>query len=148
MRRQKSLARDVLVLSSIQADYMLYTKQTLALLALMPLALFAQKDVVSAYNANQDGDYLKAAEFIDKAIEDPKANVKEKTWRYRANIYTNLAADSTLYTQVPDALEKAAESLIKADEHGFVHLETRRCNSWASRKRKIPSLCFEKAHGE
>lgn len=111
MRRQKSLARDVLVLSSIQADYMLYTKQTLALLALMPLALFAQKDVVSAYNANQDGDYLKAAEFIDKAIEDPKANVKEKTWRYRANIYTNLAADSTLYTQVPDALEKAAESL-------------------------------------
>jgi len=103
-------------LSSIQADYMLYTKQTLALLALMPLALFAQKDVVSAYNANQDGDYLKAAEFIDKAIEDPKANVKEKTWRYRANIYTNLAADSTLYTQVPDALEKAAESLIKADE--------------------------------
>lgn len=82
----------------------------------MPLALFAQKDVVSAYNANQDGDYLKAAEFIDKAIEDPKANVKEKTWRYRANIYTNLAADSTLYTQVPDALEKAAESLIKADE--------------------------------
>lgn len=116
MRRQKSLARDVLVLSSIQADYMLYTKQTLALLALMPLALFAQKDVVSAYNANQDGDYLKAAEFIDKAIEDPKANVKEKTWRYRANIYTNLAADSTLYTQVPDALEKAAESLIKADE--------------------------------
>ena len=95
---------------------MLYTKQTLALLALMPLALFAQKDVVSAYNANQDGDYLKAAEFIDKAIEDPKANVKEKTWRYRANIYTNLAADSTLYTQVPDALEKAAESLIKADE--------------------------------
>lgn len=116
MRRQKSLARDVLVLSSIQADYMLYTKQTLALLAFMPLALFAQKDVVSAYNANQDGDYLKAAEFIDKAIEDPKANVKEKTWRYRANIYTNLAADSTLYTQVPDALEKAAESLIKADE--------------------------------
>ena len=116
MRRQKSLARDVLVLSSIQADYMLYTKQTLALLALMPLALFAQKDVVSAYNANQDGDYLKAAEFIDKAIEDPKANVKEKTWRYRANIYTNLAADSMLYTQVPDALDKAAESLIKADE--------------------------------
>ena len=116
MRRHKSLARDVLVLSSIQADYMLYTKQTLALLALLPLALFAQKDVVSAYNANQDGDYLKAAEFIDKAIEDPKANVKEKTWRYRANIYTNLAADSTLYTQVPDALEKAAESLIKADE--------------------------------
>ena len=95
---------------------MLYTKQTLAILAFTPFALLAQKDVVSAYNANQDGDYLKAAEYIDKAIEDPKANVKEKTWRYRGNIYTNLAADSTLYTQVPDALEKAAMSLIKADE--------------------------------
>ncbi len=103
-------------MSSIQADSMLYTKQTLAILAFTPFALLAQKDVVSAYNANQDGDYLKAAEYIDKAIEDPKANVKEKTWRYRGNIYTNLAADSTLYTQVPDALEKAAMSLIKADE--------------------------------
>lgn len=95
---------------------MLYTKQILALLALTPLALFAQKDVVSAYNANQDGDYLKAAEFIDKAIEDPKANIKEKTWRYRGNIYTNLASDSALYAQVPDALEKAAMSLMKAEE--------------------------------
>lgn len=103
-------------MSSIQADSMLYTKQTLAILAFTPFALLAQKDVVSAYNANQDGDYLKAAEYIDKAIEDPKANVKEKTWRYRGNIYTNLAADSTLYTQVPDALEKAAMSLFKADE--------------------------------
>jgi tetratricopeptide (TPR) repeat protein len=95
---------------------MLYTKQILALLAFTPLALFAQKDVVSAYNANQDGDYLKAAEFIDQAIEDPKANIKEKTWRYRGNIYTNLASDSALYAQVPDALEKAAMSLMKAEE--------------------------------
>lgn len=100
----------------IQADFMLYTKQTLAALAFMPLALLAQKDVVSAYNANMDGDYVKAAEFIDKAIEDPKANIKEKTWRYRGNIYTNLASDSVLYASVPDALEKAAMSLAKADE--------------------------------
>jgi len=103
-------------LSTIQADFMLYTKQTLAILAFTPFALLAQKDVVSAYNANQDGDYLKAAEYIDKAIDDPKANIKEKTWRYRGNIYTNLAADSALYTQVPDALEKAAMSLMKAEE--------------------------------
>jgi tetratricopeptide (TPR) repeat protein len=103
-------------LSTIQADFMLYTKQALAILAFTPFALLAQKDVVSAYNANQDGDYLKAAEYIDKAIDDPKANIKEKTWRYRGNIYTNLAADSALYTQVPDALEKAAMSLMKAEE--------------------------------
>ena len=95
---------------------MLNFKFTVAVMAMLPLGLFAQKDVVSAYNANQDGDYLKAAEFIDQAILDAKANIKEKTWRYRGNIYTNLAADSALYAQVPDALDKAVASFAKADE--------------------------------
>ena len=95
---------------------MLNFKSTVAVMAMLPLGLFAQKDVVSAYNANQDGDYLKAAEFIDQAILDAKANIKEKTWRYRGNIYTNLAADSALYAQVPDALDKAVASFAKADE--------------------------------
>lgn len=106
----------MLDLQPIQADSMINPKSLLAAAALIPLTLFAQKDVVSAYNANQDGDYLKAAEYIDKAIDDPKANVKEKTWRYRGNIYTNLASDSALYAQVPDALERATESLAKAEE--------------------------------
>ena len=106
----------MLDLHPIQADSMINFKSIVAIMALIPLGLLAQKDVVSAYNANQDGDYLKAAEFIDMAILDEKANVKEKTWRYRGNIYTNLAADSTLYAQVPDALEKAVESFVKADE--------------------------------
>lgn len=95
---------------------MLNPKTLLTIAVMIPLGLVAQKDVVSAYNANQDGDYLKAAEFIDQAILDEKANIKEKTWRYRGNIYTNLAADSALYAQVPDALEKAAMSLAKAEE--------------------------------
>lgn len=110
------MARLVIDLQPIQAHSMLNPKTLLALVAMIPMSLAAQKDVVSAYNANVDGDYLKAAEYIDKAIEDPKANVKEKTWRYRGNIYTNLASDSTLYAQVPDALEKAAISLAKAEE--------------------------------
>lgn len=88
----------------------------MAALVMVPMGLMAQKDVVSAYNANQDGDYLKAAGFIDQAILDEKANVKEKTWRYRGNIYTNLAQDSTLFAQVPDALEKAVASFAKAEE--------------------------------
>ncbi|RPG80902.1 MAG: tetratricopeptide repeat protein [Crocinitomicaceae bacterium TMED114] len=95
---------------------MLNLKSIVAVMAILPLGLVAQKDVVSAYNANKDGDYLKAAEFIDQAILDSKANVKEKTWRYRGNIYTNIASDSVLYAQVPDALEKAAMSLAKAEE--------------------------------
>ena len=110
------MARLVIDLQSIQAQYMLNPKTLLTVAVMIPLGLVAQKDVVSAYNANQDGDYLKAAEFIDQAILDEKANIKEKTWRYRGNIYTNLAADSALYAQVPDALEKAATSLAKAEE--------------------------------
>ena len=106
----------MLDLYPIQADSMFNFKSIVAAMALIPLGLLAQKDVVSAYNANQDGDYLKAAEFIDQAILDSKANVKEKTWRYRGNIYTNLAADSALYAQVPDALEKAVASFAKAEE--------------------------------
>ena len=110
------MARLVIDLQSIQAQYMLNPKTLLTVAVMIPLGLAAQKDVVSAYNANQDGDYLQAAEFIDQAILDVSANIKEKTWRYRGNIYTNLAADSALYAQVPDALEKAATSLAKAEE--------------------------------
>ena len=80
---------------------MLNIKSTVAIMAMLPLGLIAQKDVVSAYNANQDGDYLKAAEFIDQAILDEKANVKEKTWRYRGNIYTNLAPTARCTRRCP-----------------------------------------------
>lgn len=102
--------------AAIDYEFMAMTKQFLAILAFFPFVLNAQKDVVSAFNANTDGDYLKAAEFIDLAIGDPKANIKEKTWRYRGNIYTNLASDSVLYAQVPDALERAAASFVEADK--------------------------------
>ena len=88
---------------------MLNIKSTVAIMAMLPLGLLAQKDVVSAYNANQDGDYLKAAEFIDQAILDEKANVKEKTWRYRGDIYLNIGGDSSLFAIRPDALKVAMD---------------------------------------
>ena len=43
-----------------QAFFMTMHKQFAAVLAFIPFVLTAQKDVVSAYNANVDGDYLKA----------------------------------------------------------------------------------------
>lgn len=95
---------------------MLNIKSTVAIMAMLPLGLLAQKDVVSAYNANQDGDYLKAAEFIDQAILDDKANVKEKTWRYRGDIYLNIGGDSSLFAIRPDALKVAMDSYLKAAE--------------------------------
>ena len=89
---------------------------TLMALAAMSLQGLAQKEVVSAYNANKEGDYATAASYIEQAIENPKANVKNKTWRYRGEIYLNISKDSTLFAAFPDALAKAKESYMKAKE--------------------------------
>jgi tetratricopeptide (TPR) repeat protein len=82
----------------------------------MPMAMMAQAEVVSAYNANMKGDYAKAAEYIEQAMNNPKATAKDKTWRYRGEIYANIANDSTLAPMYPDALEKSYQSFLKARE--------------------------------
>ena len=75
---------------------------------------FGQKEVVSAYNANKEGDFATAASYIEQAILNPKANVKNKTWRYRGEIYLNISNDSTLFVAFPKALDFALESFQKA----------------------------------
>ena len=77
---------------------------------------YGQKEVVSAYNANKEGDFATAAVYIEQAIENPKANVKNKTWRYRGEIYLNISRDSALFAAYPDALVRAKESYFKAQE--------------------------------
>ena len=58
-----------------------------ALVALFfaPLSVLAQKNVVSAYNAQQKGNLVEAAGYIEKALLNEKAIIKEKTWRYRGD---------------------------------------------------------------
>lgn len=85
-------------------------------LTISSLAALAQADVVSAYNLNKEGKYAKAAEFIDRALTNEKAVAKEKTWRYRGDIYMNIALDSALSVEFPDALTKSFESYLKARE--------------------------------
>ncbi|MDA0939575.1 MAG: tetratricopeptide repeat protein [Bacteroidetes bacterium] len=77
---------------------------------------FGQKEVVSAYNANKEGDFASAATYIEQAIENPKANVKNKTWRYRGEIYLNISRDSALFAAFPDALVRSKDSYMKAQE--------------------------------
>lgn len=89
---------------------------TLMALAAISFQGLAQKEVVSAYNANKEGDYATAASYIEQAIENPKANGKNKTWRYRGEIYLNISKDSTLFAAFPDALTIAKESYMKAKE--------------------------------
>ena len=90
------------------------------ILTLMAFAIcvqgFGQKEVVSAYNANKEGDFATAATYIEQAIQNPKANVKNKTWRYRGEIYLNISKDSALFAAYPDALVRAKDSYMKAQE--------------------------------
>ena len=82
----------------------------------MALQTSAQADVTSAYNANKQGDFAKAAEYIEKAINDPKAVTKEKTWRYRGDIYLSIASKPELKEQFPNAVQLCKESYFKSME--------------------------------
>ena len=77
---------------------------------LFSLVALGQKEVVSAYNANKEGDYREAATYIEQAILIDKAAVKEKVWRYRGEIYLNISSDSTISIEYPQALRTAMES--------------------------------------
>lgn len=92
-------------------------KQLLTLcLMLAALTVWGQKEVVSAYNANKSGNYAEAAGYIEQALLNEKAVVKEKTWRYRGDIYINVAKDPELFAAFPNALQLAYESYLKARE--------------------------------
>lgn len=79
-------------------------------------SLTAQKDVTNAYNANKNGDFEAAVGYIEKAIQDGEAAAKEKTWRYRGEIYRNIANDKNFASRFPDAINKSVESYLKAME--------------------------------
>lgn len=83
---------------------------------LISVSAYGQKNVVSAYNANKDGDYREAVVYIEKAILDEKASSKEKVWRYRGEIYLNVANDPELYAEFPQALVIAKESYLTAKD--------------------------------
>ncbi|MFN9798790.1 MAG: hypothetical protein ACK54P_02120, partial [Bacteroidota bacterium] len=69
----------------------------------------AQPDVTTAYNLNNQGKYVEAMEYIEKAASDLKATSKEKYWRYRGNIYLNISLDEALSAKFPDALSMAVD---------------------------------------
>ena len=83
---------------------------------LFAFSVMGQKEVVSAYNANKDGDYRAASTYIEQAILIDKANTKDKTWRYRGDIYLNISRDTSLTMEYPNALRTSMESYLKAKE--------------------------------
>ncbi len=93
-------------------------KKILSIFLFMSIVLtgFSQPDVTSAFNANKAGDYDKAVSFIEKSLSDPKATGKEKTWRYRGNIYLNVLGSPDHSAKYPNAAQLAKESYFKAME--------------------------------
>ena len=94
------------------------TMQRIATLLALAISVqgLGQKEVVSAYNANKEGDFASAVTYIEQAIANPKANVKNKTWRYRGEIYLNVSRDSVLFAAHPEALNISRDSYLKAQE--------------------------------
>ncbi|MEZ4807883.1 MAG: tetratricopeptide repeat protein [Flavobacteriales bacterium] len=83
------------------------------------MGLMAQNsNVVNAYNYMKDDQLAKAVEFIEPAILDAKTGANEKTWRYRGDIYRLIVSsdDPALKAQFPDAMDKAVDSYLKANE--------------------------------
>jgi len=88
-------------------------------ISLAALGGYAQNaNVVNAYNYMQDGQLVKAIEYIEPATLDPKTGIAEKTWRYRGDIYRLicLGEDAALKAQYPEAIDRAIDSYLKANE--------------------------------
>jgi hypothetical protein len=100
---------------------MKHSMKAIIFVAALSVAYVAQaqnSNVVSAYNYLGDGNYAKAIEYIEPATTNESTSGKEKTWRYRGNIYAAIAMgkDEALKTQFPNATQIAIESYIKANE--------------------------------
>ena len=93
-------------------------KKTLILFAtvLASLTTFAQAELTNAYNANKDGNFEEALNYINQAASNPKAIGKEKYWRFRGDIYMNIAMDSVLSMKYASSFNEAVVSYTKALE--------------------------------
>jgi hypothetical protein len=89
------------------------TLLTLGLLASMA-ATAQNSSVVSAYMAMEDNKLAEAAGYIDPAILNEGTMVKEKTWRYRGQIYSRI-----LFSPVPRCVGQGCGQL--PESHGARH---------------------------
>lgn len=93
-------------------------KKTFILFAtvLTSFATFAQAELTNAFRANEDKNYEEALNYINQASSNPKATSKEKYWRYRGDIYMNIATDSVLSMKYANSFNEAVTSYTKALE--------------------------------
>lgn len=88
----------------------------LAVLFSVNVMMAQKRDRTDAFMYNRNGEYLKAMASIEKCVTHEqflglKTKDQAQAWLYRAMIYLNIHQDPELKASVPDALEKAYESL-------------------------------------
>jgi tetratricopeptide (TPR) repeat protein len=83
--------------------------------ALSAIAFGQPAKQVTAYNYMQSGEFMKAREAIDAAAENEKTMDKEKTWRYRGQIYQQLAINDLGLDRMT-AVKESLRSFKKAME--------------------------------
>lgn len=74
----------------------------------------AQYNAVTLYYTG--GKYEDAKKEVDKLMADPKTNDKAETFLWKAIVYSELYADSTLTLKYPDASTKAFDAIHKYAE--------------------------------
>lgn len=90
----------------------------LGLSLLISVSLQAQKNKrTSAYMYNKNGEFKKAKEAIDEAVQHEKTMHDAKTWMYRGEIYYNINDNGMAALLAEDAVNVSYESFIKAKEY-------------------------------
>jgi tetratricopeptide (TPR) repeat protein len=87
-----------------------------ALLITVTTLMGQRSERTNAFMYNRNGEYEKAREAIDKAIEHPKTMDDATAWMYRGIIYLNIYINEDFKHLDDEALEKAHVSLKKAME--------------------------------
>lgn len=89
----------------------------LALLIVCSAGAFAQKSqVTSAWNYLRNNELANARTSIDAAAKEESTMGSAKTWNYRGKVYLAIAVDTTKQVDIPNALDEAKTSFMKAAE--------------------------------
>ncbi len=87
-----------------------------ALLMAFTTVMAQRAERTNAFNYNRHGEYDKARESIDKAVEHERTRDDATAWMYRGIIYLNIYLNEDFKHLDDKALQKSHESLIRAME--------------------------------
>jgi len=114
---------------------------------------------VSAYNELKNKKLDKAKKYIDEASENSSTSGESKTWKYKADVYYEIAtSNNAIYSQLDtNAIDVATKALIKAWEiedsyqkdnklYIAVSIKQAGIEAYARNRYDVSSIALEKAY--